>query len=297
MRPLKQGLDYFPFDVDFFYSDKKIKVLKAKYGCDGITIYIYLLCQIYKNGYYIKLDEDFEYIISDELKMEPDKIGQIINFLCGRSLFDNILFTLDKVLTSPGIQKRFQSAIKERALKRAVQVDGNIWLLSNEDTEAYIKITHFSSKSEKNESKSEKNEGFSTEKVHKEKEIKEEEIKEEEIKLNKTKEMAVVVELYETNIASISPIISEKMEAWLKDVDISLIQYAIEQAVLKNKRCWSYINGVINNCYKSGKKTRAEAETPKEKKANSSKGNYQPDELAALERKLRLERMNRDEKK
>ena len=41
-RPQKEGLDYFPLDVTFF-SDPKIKILKARYGVDGIAVYIYLL--------------------------------------------------------------------------------------------------------------------------------------------------------------------------------------------------------------------------------------------------------------
>lgn len=41
-RPMKNGLTYFPFDVDFF-TDKKIKRLRAKYGADGIAVYMYLL--------------------------------------------------------------------------------------------------------------------------------------------------------------------------------------------------------------------------------------------------------------
>ena len=84
------------------------------------------------------------------------------------------------------------------------------------------------------------------------------------------------------------------MEAWLKEVDSSLILYAIEQAVLKNKKSWSYINGVINNCYKSGKKTRADAESKTEQKKSATKGTYELDDMAALERKKRLERMNKN---
>ena len=42
-RPIKKGLEYFPFDVGFF-SDKKVKILKSRYGADGIVIYQYLLC-------------------------------------------------------------------------------------------------------------------------------------------------------------------------------------------------------------------------------------------------------------
>ncbi len=52
-RPFKQGLDYFPIDVDIF-DDAKIKELNFKYGYLGEIIYIRLLTLIYRNGYYIE---------------------------------------------------------------------------------------------------------------------------------------------------------------------------------------------------------------------------------------------------
>ena len=38
-RPRKDGIDYFPFDTDFF-SDKKIRILKSRFGADAILVYI-----------------------------------------------------------------------------------------------------------------------------------------------------------------------------------------------------------------------------------------------------------------
>lgn len=49
-RRKQEGNRFFRLDVDFF-SDKKIKILKARYGADGITLYMYFLCEIYKSGY------------------------------------------------------------------------------------------------------------------------------------------------------------------------------------------------------------------------------------------------------
>ncbi len=106
-RPRKKGLDYFPLGIDFF-SVIKVRILKSRFGVDGIAIYLYLLCEIYKNGYYIHLDEDFEYIMSDDLNMSSDKVKQVLKFLLERSLFDNKLFQSDTILTSAGIQRRFQ---------------------------------------------------------------------------------------------------------------------------------------------------------------------------------------------
>ena len=158
-RPRMSGLLYFPLDVDFF-EDPKIKILRARYGADGIMLYVYLLCKIYKQGYYIQVDDDFEYIISDDLKMDQNKAKQVLNFLLLRSLFDNTLFQSDKVLTSAGIQRRFQLAVKERARKNPVEV-GRFWVLKKEETEPFIKCTLFNSFSEKKDSYSEKKDSYS----------------------------------------------------------------------------------------------------------------------------------------
>ena len=68
-RKKQEGNRFFRMDADFF-SDRKIKILKARYGADGIVLYLYLLCEIYKTGYYLQVDDDFEYIISDDLNMD-----------------------------------------------------------------------------------------------------------------------------------------------------------------------------------------------------------------------------------
>ncbi|MDD6488944.1 MAG: DUF4373 domain-containing protein [Clostridia bacterium] len=155
-RPQKKGLEYFPLDVDIF-SDKKIRILMARYGSDGYTLYNYLLCEIFKEGYFIKTDDDFDYLVSSALNMSYEKIGQIRNFLLERSLFDDKLFRSDKVLTSKGIQRRYQQAVKARAVKTAVNVDARFWLLEKEETETFIKVRHNADFSEKNGNYSEKN--------------------------------------------------------------------------------------------------------------------------------------------
>ncbi len=155
-RLRKDGLNYFPLDVDFF-DDEKIKILEARYGADGITLYLYLLCRIYRQGYYIQVNEDFKYLVSAELKMGADKVKQVLTFLLSRSLFDNTLFQSDAVLTSAGIQKRWQIAKKEAARKTPIEV-GRFWLLKREETEPCIKCTLFDDCSGKNDNNSGKKE-------------------------------------------------------------------------------------------------------------------------------------------
>ena len=153
-RRRQEGNLFFRLDVDFF-SDRKVKILKARYGADGITLYLYLLCEIYKIGYYLKIDEDFEYIVSDDLNMESNKVKQVLNFLLERSLFDNTLFQSDKVLTSAGIQRRYQAMVKARALKTPITVE-RFWLLPEEETETFIKVNPSLNNSENNPDNSRK---------------------------------------------------------------------------------------------------------------------------------------------
>lgn len=153
-RRKQEGNHFFRLDVDFF-SDKKVKILKARYGADGITLYLYILCEIYKTGYYLKIDEDFEFIVSDDLNMDSNKVKQVLNFLLERSLFDSTLFQSDKVLTSAGIQRRYQAMVKARALKTPITVEG-FWLLPEEETETFIKVNSLLNNSENNPDNSRK---------------------------------------------------------------------------------------------------------------------------------------------
>ena len=113
-RPNKQGLDYFPFDVDFF-DDEKIEAISGEFGIKGEITAIKLLCAIYRNGYFI--------LWSDMLKMKllknlpgvsSELLDTILNRLVLWEFFDKSLFDSMGVLTSKGIQKRFFSIVKRR---------------------------------------------------------------------------------------------------------------------------------------------------------------------------------------
>lgn len=153
-RPRKEGLDYFPIDVDIF---EDLEVEYAKFGADGFTIYMYLLTRVYKRGYYLEVDEDFLLVMAARLRMSEQKVMQVLNYLLKRSLFDNTLFQSVKVLTSAGIQERFQLAVKSRALKNPIQVREDLWLLKKEETEPFIKVNPFLNKSKNNSHYSWKN--------------------------------------------------------------------------------------------------------------------------------------------
>lgn len=171
-RPMKNGLLYFPFDTDFFYADRRIKALRARYGSDGILLFIYLLAEIYRNGYFVNWDEDAVDNAVVDLGLTDGLIEQIMTFLVGRSLLFRVKSKLagsDTIITSPGIQKRYQLAAK--ALRRDVFVDRDIWLLEEKETAAFIKFAQNFDKSEKNKKESGKKENKSGENRRNKKEI------------------------------------------------------------------------------------------------------------------------------
>lgn len=159
-RPKRDGLLYFSFDTDFFYADKRIKRLHSKYGNDGLILYIYLLAEIYRNGYYISWDGEAAEDVAADLYLKEGFIEQVLEYLRGRSLLAmSKLSTGVTIITSPGIQKRYQEA--KKGCKRQVEVDSEIWILSEEETASCIKVTHNVSFSEKNQSNSNKNQSNS----------------------------------------------------------------------------------------------------------------------------------------
>lgn len=113
-RPNKTGLDYFPFDVDFF-ADEKIAAISGEFGIKGEITVVKLLCAVYRNGYFILWDEPLKYkLLRDLPGVSAELLDQIINRLVKWGFFDEGLFNSVKVLTSRGIQKRFFSITRRR---------------------------------------------------------------------------------------------------------------------------------------------------------------------------------------
>ena len=123
-RPIKESLSYFPLDSDFF-SDRKIRRLLKTFGGKGVTIYIYVLCEVYRqSGYFMQYDRFYIQDISDALGEGFNKnlVSDVINFALNTGLFDKKVFDSNCVLTSAGIQKRYLSA-KESSAKRTFSVN------------------------------------------------------------------------------------------------------------------------------------------------------------------------------
>lgn len=116
----KTGLEYFPLEVTLF-SDIKCRKMIRKYGSDAITLYIYLLCRIYEDGYYIELDEDLLFFAAETLKMDEDLVNEMLNFMLKIGIFDENLAKKEKLLTSKGVQIRYSEISKIARRKKTIE--------------------------------------------------------------------------------------------------------------------------------------------------------------------------------
>lgn len=106
-RKAKMRLDYFPMDVDFF-QDLKIRKLIKRQGGKAIAVYTLLLCYIYKNGYYMMWDQDLPFICSEQAGYDEAYVREVIKVCLQLGLFSKDLYDKSGILTSRGIQERYQ---------------------------------------------------------------------------------------------------------------------------------------------------------------------------------------------
>jgi len=110
-RPIKEGLDYFPLDVDL---DDKIYMVECELGLPGFALLIKLFIKIYKNGYYINWNEKIAKMFARQNNTEIDVINKLLNVCINEGIINKALYDKYKILTSRGIQKRYLEAVKRR---------------------------------------------------------------------------------------------------------------------------------------------------------------------------------------
>lgn len=113
-RKQKRGLEYFPFDVGFFQDMRVRKLIKHQSG-KAVAVYALLLCIIYKQGYYMRWDEELPFIISEQTGYDEVYIREVIKCCLNVDLLSRPLFESERVLTSVDIQERY---LKIRQLRR-----------------------------------------------------------------------------------------------------------------------------------------------------------------------------------
>jgi hypothetical protein len=133
----KQGLNYYSVDTDR-YADRKIKRLKHSFGCSGLAVYDYLLCEVYRDrGCGLVWDEDTAFDVADYFGLKVTTVKEIVRYCGAVGLFNSELLT-GGIITSEAIQQRYLEMCN-RAKRPNVTIPEE-WRLIPEKTEKFPKI-------------------------------------------------------------------------------------------------------------------------------------------------------------
>ena len=109
------GINYFPMGVNFM-EENAMEVIEAKYGIKGPAIVLKLLCKIYKEGYFIRWDEEQCLIFANKAgrEVQAEEVQGIIEILFIKGILDRNSYRENGILTSENIQKVWLEATKRR---------------------------------------------------------------------------------------------------------------------------------------------------------------------------------------
>ena len=109
------GINYFPVGVNFM-EENAMEVIEAKYGIKGSAIVLKLMCKIYKEGYYIRWDEEQCLIFANKAgrEVQAEEVQGIIEILFTKGILDRNSYQENGIPTSESIQKVWMEATKRR---------------------------------------------------------------------------------------------------------------------------------------------------------------------------------------
>ncbi len=262
-RPRKEGLDYFPHDVDAS-NDEKIEIMTTLYGNDGYAFYFILLERIYRtpNLELSVSDAETIQILAKKTNVSVEKFTQMLDTALKYGLFDKQAFEERKVLTSNGIKKRAAIVLEKRAKMREKYKTKN--KISAAETGEEIK-----EETRVSAAKIEEEKGVE---MTQSKEKKINNIKEKKINnivvvddINNTQQqqqqiydqdLKELTEFFSKNIHPITLVEYEDLQKWLKEgIPKEVIKEAIMEAVRYNKRYIGYVNKILITWNELGLKT------------------------------------------
>ena len=117
-RPIKDGVDYFPFDVNTD-GDTKFQIIEAKHGIVGFGIVVKIFQMIYRNGYYCEWTDIMPVISASKWSSHRHSVTErdvreVVRDAAKYGLFSEDLLKKYGILTSSGIQKRYFEVVKRR---------------------------------------------------------------------------------------------------------------------------------------------------------------------------------------
>ncbi len=109
-RPPKKGLDYFNVDC---YFDNSLQYIESKHGLESIGILLKLWQSIYSDeGYYLSFDIDDEELFCAKYRVDENEFKLILKSFFKKGIFNEQMYKEHSILTSQGLQKRYQNICK-----------------------------------------------------------------------------------------------------------------------------------------------------------------------------------------
>lgn len=150
-RPIKDGLDYFPLNVDFFESEV-LEGISGEFGVKGELLTIKLLSTVYKKGYFAVWSDLLQAQLAKKTASSKELANQVVNRLVEWEFFDKDLFNSAKVLTSTEIQEVYFEATKRRKTQKPTEYVINV---GNKDATDVVNVD-INTQSKGNKTKSNK---------------------------------------------------------------------------------------------------------------------------------------------
>ena len=258
-RPRKDGLDYYPMDVNFL-GDIKVKKVIRSHGIQAVAVILHLLGTVYRDtGYYATYDDDLLFITADELNLEEKYVKDVVEKLLEVDFFNREQAKKNKVLTSIGIQERYRKATERRI---SVNINDSLCIQKPRSSEDNV---YRSTQSKVKESK-----------------VKESKVEDrdasdlaEASKLSKSEnEVAKIFEFYQNNIGMMTPYVQQNVIHWCNDTSPELVMLAIEKTVKENALKFSYAETILKSWDNQGIKTKAEAIAEMNRRAQARQNGY-----------------------
>lgn len=137
-RSVKQGLVFFPFDCDLF-KDRKLRLLERMHPRIGTLAYLRILCEIYRDkGYYVPADDVLYDEIETSLKLELGEGVEIVASCVKCGLFNKHIYESYGVLTSAGIQRRYNDAVRNSRRRGYITSESEYALINASNSESSV---------------------------------------------------------------------------------------------------------------------------------------------------------------
>ncbi|MBU5213245.1 Lin1244/Lin1753 domain-containing protein [Heyndrickxia oleronia] len=253
-RPKKEGLDYFPLDVDIDQNDK-IALIEAKHGVVGFSVVIKLFMKIYKEGYFYKWTEREHLLFSRRINVDINTVSDVVNDCIEWELFDKDMFNDHEILTSDGIQKRYLDAVsrrKEVVFQKDYLLIDPLDFIGNSRISVFI-VNADGKRVNVNINSTQKDKRQQNDDSNPQSKVKESKVKESKVKESnftspeeEKKSDENPFKFFEQNgFGTIGGHIAEKIVQWCDDLSDELVLEAMKIAVERSAKNWAYVESIL----------------------------------------------------